>query len=137
MSDGDDGIKSDKDYDNESGYASERGVFAHAEKFRNERVEEHKGKSTIPGPLKKDEDTGGVESGEEDKVMEKGAEGKGKEESGRKWKKAKTVKKRGNDGASVGSPTKEMKGKTSGGKSSVGTGFDSPLRNTSQKKKGR
>jgi hypothetical protein len=64
------------------------GVFAHAEKFRDKRVEERKSQRTVPGPLKKD-NTGGEESGEEDKVVNKGAVGKGKDNSDGKQKKGK------------------------------------------------
>ncbi len=107
MSDGEECINDDKDDDYESGYALDVGVFAFAEKFRDERVEEHKCQRTVPGPLKKD-DTGGKESGEEDKAEKKGAVGKGKDNSYRKQKKAKE-KKDGGISASVKSPTKEVK----------------------------
>ncbi len=58
ISDGEEPINDDEDSDYESGYASDIGVFAHAEKFRDKRVEERKSQRTVPGPLKKD-DTGG------------------------------------------------------------------------------
>ena len=83
MSDGEESINGDEDNDYESGYASDIGVFAHSEKFRDKRVEECKSQRTVPGPLKKD-DTGGEESGEEDEVVNKGAVGKGKDDSDRK-----------------------------------------------------
>ena len=91
MSDGEDCINDDEDDDYESGYASDVGVFAHAEKFRDKRVKEHKSQRTVPGPLKKD-DTGGEESGEEDTAEKKGAVGKGKDDSEGKQKKAKEKK---------------------------------------------
>jgi len=91
MSDGEELINDDKDNDSESGYASNIGVFPHAEKFRDKR--------TVPGPLKKD-DIGGEESGNEDKAVKKGAVGKGKDNSARKQKKAKE-KKGGGISASV------------------------------------
>ena len=78
MSDEEESADDDDDIDYESGhgYASDTGVFTHAKKFRDKRVEEHKSIRTVPGPLKED-DTGGEESGEEDKVVKKGAVGKG------------------------------------------------------------
>jgi hypothetical protein len=90
-------------------------------------VEEHKSHRTVPGPLKKD-DTGGKESGEEDKAVKKGAVGKGKDDSDGKQKKAKE-KKGGGISASVKSPTKEAKRK---GESSVDE--FSPSRDTRQRK---
>jgi len=73
MSDEEETINDDNDNDYESGcgYESDIGVFTHAEKFRDIRVEEHKNHRTEPGPLKKD-DTGGEESGEEDNAVKKG-----------------------------------------------------------------
>ena len=132
MSDGEESINDDKDNDYESGYASDIGVFAHTEKFRDKRVEERKSHRTVPGPLKMDE-TGGEESGEEDKVVNKGAVGKGAVEKGNddsdgNQKKAKE-KKGGGISASVKSPTKEAKRK---GESSVDE--FSPSRNTRQRK---
>ena len=109
MSDEEELINDDKDNDYESGYASDIGVFAHAEQFRDKRVEERKCQRTVPGPLKKD-DTGGEESGEEDKVVNKGAVGKGKDNSDGKQKKAKE-KKGDVICISVKSPTKEGKRK--------------------------
>ena len=85
------------------------GVFAHSEKFRDERVEERKSQRTVPGPLRKDE-TGGEESGKEDKVVNKGTVGKSKDNSDGKQKKAKE-KKGGGISTSVKSPTKEGKRK--------------------------
>ncbi len=54
MSDEEETINDDNDNDYESGcgYASDIGVFAHAEKFRDKRVEERKSHMTVPGPLK-------------------------------------------------------------------------------------
>lgn len=134
MSDEEESINDDNDNDYESGcgYSSDIGVFAHAEKFRDKRVEERKSHRTVPGPLKKD-DTGGEESGEEDKVVKKGAVGKGAVEKGNddsdgNQKKAKE-KKGGGISASVKSPTKEAKRK---GESSVDE--FSPSRNTRQRK---
>lgn len=134
MSDEEETINDDNDNDYESGcgYASDIGVFAHAEKFRDKRVEERKSHRTVPGPLKKD-DTGGEESGEEDKAVKKGAVGKGAVEKGNddsdgNQKKAKE-KKGGGISASVKSPTKEAKRK---GESSVNE--FSPSRNTRQRK---
>ena len=134
MSDEEESINDDNDNDYESGcgYSSDIGVFAHAEKFRDKRVEERKSHRTVPGPLKKD-DTGGEESGEEDKVVKKGAVGKGAVEKGNddsdgNQKKAKE-KKGGGISASVKSPTKEAKRK---GKSNVDE--FSPSRNTRQRK---
>jgi hypothetical protein len=127
MSDEEELINDDEDNDYESGYASDIGVFAQAEKFREKRVEECKSHRTVPGPLKKD-DTGGEESGKEDKAVKKGAVGKGKDDSEGKQKKAKE-KKGGGINASVKSPTKEVKRK---GESSVDE--FSPSRNTRQRK---
>ena len=127
MSDGEEWINYDEDDDYESEYASDVGVFALAEKFREKRAEEHKSQRTVPGPLKKD-DTGGEESGKEDKAEKKGAVGKGKDDSDGKQKKAKE-KKGGGISASVKSPTKEVKRK---GESSVHE--SSPSRNTRQRK---
>jgi hypothetical protein len=127
ISDGEESINNDEDNDYESGYASDIGVFAHAEKFRDKRVEEHKSQRTVPGPLKND-DKGREESGKEDKVVKKGAVGKGKDDSDGKQKKAKE-KKGGGISTSVKSPTKEVKRK---GKSSVDE--FSPSRNTRQRK---
>jgi hypothetical protein len=134
MSDEEELINDDNDNDYESGcgYSSDIGVFAHAEKFRDKRVEERNSHRTVPGPLKKD-DTGREESGEEDKVVKKGAVGKGAVEKGndnsdRNQKKAKE-KKGGEISASVKSPTKESKRK---GESSVDE--FSPSRNTMQRK---
>jgi len=94
---------------------------------RDIRVEECKSLRTVPGPLKKD-DTGGEASGEEGKVVKKGAVGKGKDDSDGKQKKAKE-KKGGGISASVKSPTKEVNRM---GKSSVDE--FSPSRNTRQRK---
>ena len=134
MSDEEESINDDNDNDYESGcgYSSDIGVFAHAEKYRDKRVEERKSHRTVPGPLKMDE-TGGEESGEEDKVVNKGAVGKGAVEKGNddidgNQKKAKE-KKGGANSASVKSPTKEAKRK---GESSVDE--FSPSRNTRQRK---
>jgi len=127
MSDEEESINDDEDNDYESGYASDIGVFAHAKKFREKRVEERKSRRAVPGPLKKD-DTGGEESGKEDKAVKKGAVGKGKDDSEGKQKKAKE-KKGGGISASVKSPTKEVKRK---GESSVDE--FSPSRNTRQRK---
>ena len=82
--------------------------------------------------MKKD-DTGGEESGDEDKVVKKGAMGKwevekGNDDSDGNQKKAKE-KKGGGISASVKSPTKEAKRK---GESSVDE--FSPSRNTRQRK---
>jgi len=90
-------------------------------------VEEHKSHRTVPGPLKTD-DTGGEESGEEDKAVKNGAVGKGKYGSDGKQYKAKEMK-GGGISASVKSPTKETKRK---GESSVDE--ISPSRNTRQRK---
>ncbi len=127
MSDGEELINDDKDIDYESGYALDIGVFAYAEKFRDKRVEEPKSQRTVPGPLKKD-DTGGEESGEEDKAVKKGAVGKGKDDSDGKQMKAKE-KKGGGISTSIKSPTKEVK---RNGESSVDE--YSPSRNTRQRK---
>jgi hypothetical protein len=83
MSDEEELINDDDDNDYESGYGYllDTGVFTHAKKFRDKRVEEHKSYRTVPGPLKKD-DIGGEESGEEDKAVKKGAVGKGAVEKG-------------------------------------------------------
>jgi hypothetical protein len=91
MSDEEESINDDDDNDYESGYASDIGVFTHAEKFRDKRVEERKSHRTVPGPLRKD-DTGGEESGEEDKAVKKGAVGKGKDDSDGKQKRQKKRK---------------------------------------------
>ena len=135
MSDEEESINDDNDNDYESGcgYSSDIGVFTHAEKFRDKRVEERKSHRTVPGQLKKD-DTGREESGEEDKVVKKGAVEKGaavekgNDDSDGNQKKAKE-KKGGGISASVKSPTKEAKRK---GESSVDE--FSPSRNTRQRK---
>jgi len=134
MSDEEESANDDDDieYERGHGYASDTGVFTHAKKFRDKRVEEHKSIRTVPGPLKED-DTGGEESGEEDKVVKKGAVGKGAVEKGNddsdgNQKKAKE-KKGGGISARVKSLTKEEKRK---GESSVNE--FSPSRNTRQRK---
>jgi len=92
MSDKEELINDDEDNDYESGYASDIGVFTHAEKFRDKRVEERKSHMTVPRPLKKDDTGRDEESGEENKVVKKGAVGKDKDDSDRKQKKAKEKK---------------------------------------------
>jgi hypothetical protein len=133
MSDEEESADDDDDIDYESGhgYASDTGVFTHAKKFRDKRVEEHKSIRTVPGPLKED-DTGGEESGEEDKVVKKGAVGKGAVEAvgkGAVEKGNESGKKGGAIRASVKSPTKKAKRK---GESSVEE--FSPSRNTRKSK---
>ena len=94
-------------------------------------MEEHKSIRTVPGPLKED-DTGGEESGEEDKVVKKGAVGKGAVEAvgkGAVEKGNESGKKGGAIRASVKSPTKKAKRK---GESSVEE--FSPSRNTRKSK---
>jgi hypothetical protein len=133
MSDEEESADDDDDIDYESGhgYASDTGLFTHAQKFRDKRVEEHKRIRTVPGPLK-EYDTGGEESGEEDKVVKKGAVGKGAVEAvgkGAVEKGNESGKKGGAIRASVKSPTKKAKRK---GESSVEE--FSPSRNTRKSK---